>query len=286
MSQERLPPELQSLLAAEKDAALPDGVRDRVAGRLAQTLGVTLAAAGASTAATSGAHAAQAATGGVKAIVGKSIAAKLLVAVAVGGLGAGGVAGTVALVRHHRAPPHATAQAPHPSAASPAPSARVTPPVASTPIAAGEPAPSLAAAGEPSSSAPVVAPRASIPPAVAHPSSAAAAASHATSATHVEPRQPRHSDLAAERALLAAARSAMQAADAARALAILDDHAHRFAHGQLAEERDALGVAALWLSGDHAAARRRADAFARRHPDSLFLPSVERAVTEPPGGAQ
>ncbi|MCU1277667.1 MAG: hypothetical protein JWM53_1213, partial [bacterium] len=56
---DRLTPELQSLLAAEKEANGPDGgARDRVARRLAQTLGVTLAAAGASSAATSGAQAA------------------------------------------------------------------------------------------------------------------------------------------------------------------------------------------------------------------------------------
>jgi len=87
-----------------------------------------------------------------------------------------------------------------------------------------------------------------------------------------------HADLAAERALLTDARAAMQAADGPRALAILDDHARRFAHGQLAEERDALRVSALWLAGDHLGARRHADEFAHRHPDSLFLPSVARAV--------
>jgi hypothetical protein len=71
----------------------------------------------------------------------------------------------------------------------------------------------------------------------------------------------------------------MQASDAAGALRVLDDHAHRFPRGQLAEERDALRVPALWLAGDHAGARRHADDFARRHPGSLFLPSVQRAVS-------
>src|SRR6185312_3089884 len=71
MSDDRLTPELQALLAAERDAPGPDGaVRNRVAGRLAKTLGVTLAAAGASSAATSGAQAAL-----PKALVGKSLAA-------------------------------------------------------------------------------------------------------------------------------------------------------------------------------------------------------------------
>jgi hypothetical protein len=271
MSNERLTPELQSLLSAEKESAPPDGARDRVAQRLAQSLGVTLAAAGAATAATSGAHGAQVATGGVKAIVGKSLAAKLLVVVAIGGVGAGGVVGTVALVRHHRAAvksEQATGDrrpatgnetdngSPVPSPPPPSPPTTPSPssPVAGrlSPVAGSEVAPS---------SAPVAPPRA-------------------------EPHRARRSDLPAERALLADARSAMQATDAARALEILADHARRFPHGQLAEERDALRVGALWLSGDHDAARRRADEFSRRHPDSLFLPSVQRAVTEPPGGAQ
>ncbi|MGZ3440932.1 MAG: hypothetical protein ACXVDD_15515, partial [Polyangia bacterium] len=106
--------------------------------------------------------------------------------------------------------------------------------------------------------------------------------SEAAVPSRAEPhRAPRHGDLAAERALLADARAAMQASDAPRALALLDEHARRFAHGQLAEERDAMRVGAFWLAGDRDGARRRADEFARRHPDSLFLPSVERAVSAP-----
>jgi outer membrane protein assembly factor BamD (BamD/ComL family) len=108
----------------------------------------------------------------------------------------------------------------------------------------------------------------------------APAATTAPSAAAHEPHHAHHADLAAEHALLADARAAMQASDPARALAILDDHARRFPRGQLAEERDALRVGALWLSGDHAAARRIAGEFARRHPGSLFLPSVQRTVTD------
>jgi hypothetical protein len=250
--EDRLTPELQSLLAAERDAGGPDaGARDRVSRRLAQTLGVTLAAAGASSAATSGAQAAL-----PKALVGKSLGAKLLVAALVGGVGVGGVVTTVTLMHRHAAKSAHRATtppvAPAPPATAPA-YAPPAPPVAAAPVAA----PSLAAA------------EASPPGETAVPSRA-------------EPhRAPRHGDLAAERALLAEARAAMQASQAARALALLDDHAHRFAHGQLAEERDAMRVGALWLAGDHDSARRHADEFARRHPDSLFLPSVQRAVTAP-----
>ena len=249
MSDDRLTPELQSLLSAEREAPGPDaGARDRVARRLGQTLGVTLVAAGASTAAASGAQAVL-----PKALVGKSLAAKLMIAAVVGGVGAGGVAATVTLV-HRRAAARAAHASPPRVAPPPAP--RSAPAAATPPL----PPPSLSAAVEPP---PMAAPTATAtePPAAHEPHHAA-----------------RHADLAAERALLADARAAMQTSDAARALAILDEHARRFPRGQLAEERDALRVAALWLDGDHEAARRRADDFARRHPDSLFLPSVQRTV--------
>jgi hypothetical protein len=250
MSEERLTPELQSLLAAEKDAGGPDaGARDRVARRLSQTLGVTMAAAGASAAATSGAQAVL-----PKALVGKSLAAKMLIAAVVGGVGVGGVVTTVTLVHRHAArSAHRAAPAAPPVAPAPLPPPL---PVAAPSLPSAAPAPSLAA---PEASPPM----------------------EATTPSRAEPhRAPRHGDLAAERALLADARAAMQSSDATRALELLDDHARRFAHGQLAEERDAMRVPALWHAGDRDAARRHADDFARRHPDSLFLPSVQRAVTD------
>ena len=166
----------------------------------------------------------------------------------------------------HRRAPAAPVVAP-PAARPPVPA--VTPP----PVAAIDPnAPSLAA----------------LPPSLPAPSDATAAAPPHHAGPHRAGDEPRarHGDLDAERALLSDARAAMQASDAPRALAILDDHAHRFARGQLAEERDALRVAALALAGDRQGARRRADEFARRHPDSLFLPSVERAVTDTAPSAQ
>ncbi|HEY2746700.1 MAG TPA: hypothetical protein VGL86_18855 [Polyangia bacterium] len=251
---DRLTPELQSLLAAERDAPGPDaGMRDRVARKMASTLGATLAAVGASGASVSGAQAAL-----PKALLGKSLATKLLVAALVGGVGAGGVAVTVVLVHRHarRAPEIAVPPVLPPSRPT------VLPPVAATATAD---APSLGAVQSAAAEVPSSPSRRAEPHRGAH--RAELAAEH-------------HSDLAAERALLIDARAAMQAADAPRALALLDDHARRFAGGQLAEERDALRVAALWLAGDHDGARRRADEFARRHPDSLFLPSVRRAVTD------
>jgi hypothetical protein len=139
----------------------------------------------------------------------------------------------------------------------------------------------VAAPARPAAPSLSAAPAEAVPAEAGLPAGAPAAAWPAAEAPshHGEPHHAaRHLDLAAERALLADARAAMQAADAPRALAILDEHARRFAHGQLAEERDAMRVAALWLAGDHEGARARAGEFARRHPDSLFLPSVQRAV--------
>ena len=261
---DRLTPELQSLLSAEKELPGPDGgARDRVARRLAQTLGVTLAAAGASTAVTSGAQ-----TVLPKALLGKSLAAKLLVAAVVGGVGVGGVVTAVKLAHRHAgrqaAPATPRVAPPAPPAVAPVAPARIVLPSAPT-----LPAPSLSAVERRRRSSCRRARR-------------CREAHHGAEAHHAI----YHGDLAAERTLLADARAAMQSSQVARALAILDDHARRFPRGQLAEERDAVRVAALWRSGDHDAARRRADEFARRHPDSLFLPSVQRAVTDPAAPAQ
>lgn len=87
-----------------------------------------------------------------------------------------------------------------------------------------------------------------------------------------------HSSLAAERKLVARARTALLADDFDVALEALDRHAHLYPRGQLAEERDSLRVRALSGSGDHTAARALADEFARAHPGSLFLPSVRAAT--------
>ncbi|HEX6836980.1 MAG TPA: outer membrane protein assembly factor BamD [Polyangia bacterium] len=226
MSEERLPPRLELLLAAERAAAPPDGERDEVARRLTKTLGLATLGGGSAAGA---AHA----TGGVKAIVTKSVAAKIVVAVAVGGASVGGVVGTVRLAqRHHH---HA---------------------IATSAVAA-----------------PAVAAPAVVAPAVAAPAP--------PTAPNSDVHRSRHSDLAAERSLLTDARSALQSGDTARALTILTAHARRFPRGQLAEERDALEIVALARAGDQPRARARAEEFVRRHPHSLFLPSVRQAAPKP-----
>jgi hypothetical protein len=84
--------------------------------------------------------------------------------------------------------------------------------------------------------------------------------------------------LGQERTLLDGARTALVRRDGPRALSLLDKHRARYPNGALSEERDALAVQALALEGRTDDARARAEAFARRYPSSLLLPSVKSAV--------
>lgn len=84
----------------------------------------------------------------------------------------------------------------------------------------------------------------------------------------------RSADLAAERASLDVARTALARGDGANALAGCDDHERRFPRGALAEEREAIAVQALVLSHRGDEARARAERFRRAHPRSILLPAV------------
>jgi hypothetical protein len=90
------------------------------------------------------------------------------------------------------------------------------------------------------------------------------------------------SQLAAERALLDEARSALIQGEAAGAIERLERHRRTFANPILDEERDAMEVEALVKAGRDNEARARADAFRKRSPTSLFLPTVESAVRSIP----
>ena len=99
----------------------------------------------------------------------------------------------------------------------------------------------------------------------------------------VRPKAPpvlQETSLDRERQLLEAARTAVARSMVPAALASLEQHAREFPQGVLAEERDALWVQALAVSGDLPAARARAGRFTETYPDSLFLPVVERAVRD------
>jgi hypothetical protein len=72
-----------------------------------------------------------------------------------------------------------------------------------------------------------------------------------------------------EAELLEQARAASKS-DPARALARANEHAARFPHGALVQEREVLAIQALRRLGRDAEADRRADAFAKAFPGSAF----------------
>ncbi len=76
---------------------------------------------------------------------------------------------------------------------------------------------------------------------------------------------------AIELALLEPARSSVARGDYGAALDAIARHRREYPHGQLAEERDALRVRALWGLGQRSAARTAADSFRRRYPASSLL---------------
>jgi hypothetical protein len=93
---------------------------------------------------------------------------------------------------------------------------------------------------------------------------------------------PRPDVLAEERQVIDDARRRLTAGNAADALDVLDAHARRFPHGQLAEEREALAVQALVLRGRYDDARARADALRAHAPNSVYLPAVDVALRSIP----
>lgn len=97
------------------------------------------------------------------------------------------------------------------------------------------------------------------------------AGSPSPSPTGPTPGQPSYR---AELRLLQHAQAAYTRGDFAAALRLVVQHRHRFPHGRLTEEREALRVRALAKSGRSDEARRAASAFAQRFPRSVFLPRL------------
>jgi hypothetical protein len=128
----------------------------------------------------------------------------------------------------------------------------------------------------------VLAQRAAPNAAPAPPSSPAPAPAVVVEPAKVEVREaaPRARDgtLAAERKLLEAARTALAHGQSAAALEQLERHAASFPDGQLAEEREALGVQALVATKRFDEARARSARFERAYPGSILLPAVKAAL--------
>jgi hypothetical protein len=89
-------------------------------------------------------------------------------------------------------------------------------------------------------------------------------------------------DLAAERALLEIARTALARGQSARALEALQRHATEFPRGRLGEEREALSIQALLAAGRRDEARARAERFEKTFPRSLLLPAIDAALAPKP----
>lgn len=89
-------------------------------------------------------------------------------------------------------------------------------------------------------------------------------------------------ELARERVLLEAARTALEHGAPADALAALDRHRRRFPDGQLCEERETLAVFALAAAGRMDEARAKTAAFHRAFPKSLQGPALDARISGSP----
>ncbi len=98
---------------------------------------------------------------------------------------------------------------------------------------------------------------------------------------HSEPRE-RDRSLAAERALIEQARTALSREQGAAAVAALERHARDFPEGELAEERESLHVQALVGLERFEQARKVGARFHRRFPRSIFGAVVDEALKSIP----
>jgi len=98
-----------------------------------------------------------------------------------------------------------------------------------------------------------------------------------TASKHVAARS-RDTDLAAERAIIERARSALARGDGQGALVSIAQHERAFARGQLVEEREVLAVQSLVTAGRVPEATARGARFRKAFPNSLLLPLVNQAL--------
>jgi hypothetical protein len=124
---------------------------------------------------------------------------------------------------------------------------------------------------------PVAAPPVAAPP-VAAPAPSIAAPPPRRPAPGLDDLDEGPDRLASERGLVEAARILVNHGDGEAALRWLRTHARRYPRGRLAEEREGLWVRALFAVGRRDEARRRAEAFHARFPNSIFAPALERLL--------
>ncbi|WP_437775145.1 hypothetical protein [Sorangium sp. So ce1097] len=215
-------------------------------------LGLAGAAALSSAAAPAALSAAGTATASSSLVV-KAGWSKFLVALSTVGALAGIPAGYLAWRGHHAPPPASVDRF---AGALSGPIARATP---------EPPAPALVeeAAAEPSEA---VAPARSVRAGASRKSGATSSAESAA--------------LQAELDALDAARSALSSGNAQGALSLLDTYTREHPRGRLRLEAEVLRIDALAKSGRNDAAAQRAQAFLRRHPNSVLASRVRRYVND------
>jgi len=96
----------------------------------------------------------------------------------------------------------------------------------------------------------------------------------AAPAPKVDSRTTSANALAAELGALDAARTRLSSGDATGALAKLDDYARAYPRGRLVLEAEVLRIDALSRAGQKTQARKRAEVFLRKHPNSVLATRV------------
>jgi len=223
-------------------AAAESGWRDMAA----QIAVLPVAAAAAATAATQTAR-------GAGLVAGFGGPAKLIVALALTGVGVGVWAGLVQPKGSVAVPPSSVA----------APTMNSAAPPSTRPEAVASAGPEVAAADD-------AAPIADVAP-------AAPAVSSVKSLTPVT----KQSQLDAEAALLMSARQALHSGDARGAQATLNRLQASFPHGVLRQERDVLEIEVLQATGNSAAAKVKARAFLAAFPTSPHGTKLRRILAQP-----
>jgi hypothetical protein len=105
------------------------------------------------------------------------------------------------------------------------------------------------------------------------------AGSPAARAPKAEPKVS-SADLSAELAAIEPARYALASGDASGALSRLDAYSRTYPRGRLALEAEVLRIDALARSGQRDAAKKRAEAFVRRYPNSVLKARVRAYLGE------
>lgn len=275
-------PALRALIDADNQRPGPsDGVRTGVYAALGVSLGVlpagAIAAAQAATSTTAAAGAAPAGAAAASTVAGAAKVVGPLAFLAKApliGVGIGAVLGATltAYVVSGRRTATPRAERTPVTTFQAAPAAPVTAPPSV------EPAPELATVA-----APVAAPR--LPKSA--PARRAVAASdepqgHQVARVEETPKAATSGALAAEQSLLDPARAALVRGDGATALARLALHERRFPAGLLSQEREAMAIHALVLTGARADAERRAASFRSRYPGSLLGPTIDATLRTRP----